>query len=352
MSRVTIYKDPQRYVNQVSLALLQNGEVVAVFDEDRGREHLDNGFASLIRSRDGGKTWDSSKKVTVLGCDDRVGNWDPAVTQLAAGTLIVNICQRYIGDPSTWQRYDYETWMGTFTLKSHDNGETWSEPTPVNVRPMKHGGTRTAALELPDGTLLLGLYGRMTSFGEWPYNDYETSRAYLAVSNDSGDHWERYATLAYDPANYLAFQEPALVRLASGTLVCMVRAHTIPNKKFDRLYVMFSEDEGASWSLPKRTNIWGYPPHLLNLHDGRTLMTYGYRRPPGGVRGCISEDGLTWDAAQEFVICEGGHHRVAGWHTGYPSTVQLSDGTILTGYHLFSDDEAPVQYIQCSRYCL
>lgn len=344
---VLMYKDPARYVNQACLALLRSGQLVVVFNEDRGREHRDDGHCSLIRSDDGGESWDASSKVTVLGCSDTIGNWDPAITQLSDGTLIVNTCQRMMGQEAT---YLYETWMGTFVLKSTDDGHSWTDPIPVNVRPMKHGGTRTPVLELPDGTLLMGIYGRMTEYGEWPYNDYETSRAYLAISTDGGNLWRRHSTLAYDPAHFLAFQEPALLRLGDSTLLCMVRCHTIPDREFDRLYMSFSEDDGFSWTAPKRTNIWGYPPELTQLKDGRVLLTYGYRREPGGVRGCVSKDGRTWDVANEFTIVEGGQHKIAGWHIGYPSTAQLEDGTIVTAYHQFSEDEKPVQHIQCSLY--
>ena len=87
-------------------------------------------------------------------------------------------------------------------------------------------------------------------------------------------------------------------------------------------------------------------------------MIYGYRRPPYGVRGCVSEDGVTWDARNEFMIREGGvpgrseserpgssrmspaSGKYGGgridWsnpgvyqHIGYPSVVQLSDGTVV-----------------------
>ena len=37
-----------------------------------------------------------------------------------------------------------KAWLGTFVVKSKDRGKTWSEPIPVNVRPLKHGGCRLA----------------------------------------------------------------------------------------------------------------------------------------------------------------------------------------------------------------
>ncbi len=84
-------------------------------------------------------------------------------------------------------------------------------------------------------------------------------------------------------------------------------------------------------------------------------MTYGYRRREFGVKGCVSEDGVTWDVANEFTIHEGGQGPAwerTWWHTGYPCSTQLEDGTILTVYHAFSEDERPVQYIESVRWRL
>ena len=51
----------------------------------------------------------------------------------------------------------------------------------------------------------------------------------------------------------------------------------------------------SKW-LPRPTPMWGCPPHLLALGDGRLLCTYGYRRAPFGVRACLSHDGgETWE---------------------------------------------------------
>jgi len=88
----------------------------------------------------------------------------------------------------------------------------------------------------------------------------------------------------------------------------------------------------------------------------------------GCVRGCVSEDGLTWDISNEFVIREGGvplplmgkGARVLldaliiqqYWHIGYPSVTQLKDGTVVVAYHEYSDDEHPIQYLMVTRFKL
>ena len=85
-----------------------------------------------------------------------------------------------------------------------------------------------------------------------------------------------------------------------------MRTHVNPSSDAKNMVVVVSEDDGFSWTPPKWTNIWGYPSEMIALQDGRYLMIYGYRRPPYGTRGCISEDGVTWDVRNEFVIREGG----------------------------------------------
>ena len=40
------------------------------------------------------------------------------------------------------------------------------------------------------------------------------------------------------------------------------------------------------------------------------------------------------------------------WHTGYPCTTQLPDGTLLTVYHAYSVEERPRQYVESVRWTL
>lgn len=398
VSHHVIYKDPNlaHGCNQVVVKQLRNGEVMAVFNEERFPFHHDSGQTVLIRSSDWGKTWDLASKLVVLPYTATTGNWDCGLAELTDGTLLVNltVCgffkrgmkpeqPSWSAKPLTEEWGDWtwahrlQSWLGTFVLKSADNGYTWSELIPVNVRPLKHAGTRLGCWRLPNGAVLMGVYGRIRGYGE--EGEYETTRSALIRSDDNGENWEYYSTLAYDPAGIIDYEEPALLRLADSRLVCMLRTHVNPSGDAKNLAMVVSEDDGFSWTLPRWTNIWGYPAELVDLKDGRVLMVYGYRRPPYGVRGCISEDGVTWDVKNEFVIREGGVPRatrgaapttfrlnpVAGlhevgeinWehpgiyqHIGYPSVTQLTDGTILVAYHEWSDDPQPIQYVMCTRF--
>ena len=80
--------------------------------------------------------------------------------------------------------------------------------------------------------------------------------------------------------------------------------------------------------MPHSIGVWGLPSFLLHLRDGRLLMTYGHRRPPFGNQARLSGDrGRTWS---EPVVVSGDG---AGGDLGYPSTVELADGSLLTVWY-------------------
>ena len=145
-----------------------------------------------------------------------------------------------------------------------------------------------------------------------------------------------------------------MTRLQSGKLVCMWRVQIRPGFRFDNMWFATSEDDGASWSRPARTPLWGYPPDLIQLQDGRVLAVYGYRRDEFGVRGCVSEDGESWSKDNEFTISTGGDADPSVvnqyWHTAYPSVVQCEDGTVVVAYHEYSKGELPLQEMWVTRF--
>ncbi len=391
----TMVKHSEHCVNQTMTRVLQNGELVAVYNEERYPYHHDSGRAMIVRSKDGGVSW--GEPSVVLDWSDTQGNWDAGLCELDDGTLLVNLTitgyfkrgikptqPSWSASPLTERWGDWtwafktQGWLGTYVVKSKDGGETWCSPIPVNVRPMKHGGCRSGCWQLPDGGVLMGLYGRIRGYGE--EGEGETTRSALFRSDDGGDNWEYYSTLGYDPASIIDYEEPGIVRLADGRLVCFMRTHVNPSGDSKNMVMTISEDDGFSWSPLKWTNIWGYPADLISLQDGRYLMVYGYRRPPYGVRGIISDDGVNWDVKNEFIIREGGvpsssesskptsslggdndtegygagrinfNHPGIYQHIGYPTVAQNTDGSIACSYHEWSEDEVPLQYLRTTRF--
>jgi hypothetical protein len=361
--RALVYIADDHACNQAIVTALHNGEVIAIFNEERGMIHTDNGYSSIIRSSDGGRTWDPATRKIVVPPTETEGNWDPGIAQLADGTLIVDYClTAFFKRGMDWDGPQYDAnlyrdvkaYLGTYVMKSSDNGHTWGHPIPVNIRPVKHGGTRVGVMELPDGGLLLPMYGRIQDFHF--FGPGEQTRAFFVRSDDGGENWEYYSTIAYDPACINAFSEAACLRLRDGRIVCIMRSHIMPTKRPDNMYMAVSDDDGHTFAPVKRLNVWGYPAQLINLQDGRVLMTFGYRRGEFGVKALVSNDGVTWDVSQQFSLHEGGigdpETERQWWHTGYPCTTQLADGTLLTVYHAYSKDDRPRQYVESVRWTL
>jgi len=391
VEHVVVYKDPglAHACNQVSIVLLQNGELFLGFNEERYPVHADSGQSCFIKSTDGGRTWDPATKKVIWPYTESKGNWDCAFSQRSDGTILMHtrVCNfiaprgiHYEGDqvlqmppPGMPERLKRQT--GYAVLKSKDNGATWTDPIEVNTNPIASsslswyacGGSGAGhIIELADGGLLMPLHGTISVQAQ-DEGGHETTRCFLVRSDDGGDNWEHWATVAYDPASIISFSEPGMARLKDGKLVCLMRTHQKPNR-MDNMWFTWSDDDGATWSPPKRTSLWGYPADVMQLGDGRVLAVYGYRKKPWGVRGCISKDGLTWDIKNEFVIRKGGVPAPTMgsgsrtlldalimqqyWHIGYPSVTQLKDGTVVVAYHEYSDDKHPIHYVMSTRFRL
>ena len=326
-----------------------------------------------------------------------MGNWDCGICELADGTLLINMTitgffKRGIKpeQPSwsahpmtkewgdwTWA-YKTQAWLGTFVIRSTDGGEELERADAGQRAPAE--AWRLPSRLLAASQRLASSWGSMAaSMAMRRKARARSTRSALMRSDDNGENWEYYSTLAYDPASIIDYEEPALLRLKDGRLVCFLRTHVNPSGDAKNMVMVVSEDDGFTWSPPKWLNIWGYPAEAIALKDGRYLMVYGYRRPPYGVRGCISKDGLTWDIKNEFVIREGGvpgktatetpgssrmspasgkvkggginwEHPGVYQHIGYPSVQQMPDGTVVASYHEWSDDPKPIQFVLCTRF--
>jgi len=158
----------------------------------------------------------------------------------------------------------------------------------------------------------------------------ETQHLAASTSYDDGKTW---IITGYIPApdfvkpGTKAFHEPHVVETAEGDLIAMFRHHGKPGQYY--LWQSESANRGQTWTPLHQTDIWGYPPHLIRLHNDWLLVTYGRRKPPFSERACISRDnGKTWDTENEITLCI-----APNVDLGYPASVQLEDGSIYTVYY-------------------
>ena len=229
-----------------------------------------------------------------------------------------------------------------FVAKSTDQGKTWSRQEWVLPGAAKVSGNRPPTF-MENGTILYHVY--TTDKRGDHYN-------YVWRSMDRGNTWRLHPMGTHLLSVYV--NETAMVEVSPGTVLAHQRIdpgpeHLIVKRWSQFLIERWSYDGGVTWTDPLRTDILGYPAHLLKLRDGRILSAYGYRTEPCGVRAVLSEDGgMTWDLDNMVVLRDDGGHPSGlklkedpsrGWgDVGYPVSVQLADDSILTAYYITQSD--------------
>ena len=196
-------------------------------------------------------------------------------------------------------------------IRSTDGGLTWSPRYPSLVN-SPHG-----PIALADGRLLYA--GKQL----WAAQE----RVGVCQSLDDGQSWQWLAEIPTRPGDTPAeYHELHAVETIDGRLIVQIRNHNAANAQ--ETLQCESRDGGKTWTVPHAIGVWGLPSHLLRLKDGRLLMTYGHRRPPFGNLARLSQDqGRTW--SEPLVISSDG----SSGDLGYPSTVELADGTLLTAWY-------------------
>jgi hypothetical protein len=325
-----LYEAYHEYCGWPSIARAANGDLLVTFT--RTDEHLyPNGAAVLIRSEDNGTTWRLPQTIFDTSIDER----QSGLTTLRDGRTMAHFWsshftkQFYLSLPDTSltpeerarfiqfvEQPEYKSaspLQGSRLCISADAGRTWSEPMPGPES--THGG-----IQLADGSLLVASYrghGGHVSVHKTPAPEQP---------------WQQVATIYCPEPDSFRFAEPHILQLPSNRIIMMIRfTNIVYNDQNPRyhLWETYSDDNGMSWATPFETPLWGYPPHLTLLSDGRVLCTYGHRRPPYGQRACLSKDGVTWNLADEIVIRDDAPNR----DLGYPVSIELEPGIVLTVFY-------------------
>ena len=324
---------PSYYHGWPTVARRSNGELLLVYSGGRER-HVDPfGRLEMMRSHDDGRTWGWPRVLLDLEIDVR----DAGILETAKGTLLATTFTSLAytdrlkqesenarsGKPGAWPKEHLDRWraaherlsdaerrklLGAWMIRSTDGGLIWSAAykSPVDS---PHG-----PIQLSDGRLL---YAGKEIGGR--------GRVGVCESTDDGRSWRWLAEIPARPGDDAAkdYHELHAVEAADGRIIVQVRNHSKQNP--GETLQSESADGGKTWTVPHPIGVWGLPSHLLRLKDDRLLMTYGYRRRPFGNQARVSTDGgRTW--SQPIVISDDGSNT----DLGYPSTVQLADGSLLT----------------------
>ncbi len=319
------------------------------------------GRTTLCKSRDNGQTWTYPQVINNTPMDDRdagiisLGGQRMAVTWFTSNSyFLFNRLLGYHNEDGTWKDPAagkvLDTWTeemiakesGSFIRISPD-GEYWGEARPVPVN-TPHG-----FIVLKDGSwFYLGKAWEFNGTGK-DYYMKDDSPIRAARSTDEGRTWEVLGDVPLpEGVGYVKCHEPHVIELANGDLLGAIRVET----PFD-VYLSRSTDGGKTWSTMEDVGCKGSPPHLLRHSSGAIICVVGYRdyapktnHPGYGQRCMISYDeGKTWDT--NLIIRDDG----PGNDLGYPASVELDDGSILTIYYQYLPGQ-PVASILWSRWKL
>ena len=363
MKHSVLYKKEGLYTGWPLPALLPDGRLTVVVQVSHLVEHFALGERITLVSGDHGESWSESDDPSIPSNwpgsstrerHDRYEAILPGGRYLAAGGVgweVWPASDRAKADEMGLAVFDGpdpatdDLVVGGYRLYvqwSDDRGRSWQRrewAVPGAVRFLSF--PRSAPLA--DGTILVPAYDlgwykdrlidTVNAPTEGPRRDVHATYAIRVLGG-------RTCELAEIPGGGFG-NELALVETAPGTVLAHLRDDTT-----GYLLESWSHDGGRTWSRALRTEIWGYPPHLLKLSDGRILCSYGYRRDPMGIRAVLSNDGgRSWDLEHEVVLRD---DAVATWGNplgqhcpgdlGYPLSVELPDGTIFTTYYFVEAD--------------
>ncbi len=330
LRNVSIYEAQDEYCAWPDIARTASGELIVAFC--RSEEHLGpDGQILLSRSTDKGATWQGPEVIFDTAIDDR----ESGLTPLSGGRILGHFWSTFHTpegyralEPDSYEGPVLARWVrrvqepaylaakesqGAWCALTADGGESWSKP--VRGKDAIHGG-----IQLTVGSILVA-----------SYREYGDSVA-VYVSEAPLASWRRTAIVSSPHPESLSFGEPHVLQLESGRVIMMIRATAKPYNDQDPrclLWETYSDDNGESWAKPFATPLWGFPPHLTLLSDGRVLCSYGYRRPPYGIRACVSEDGVTWKTKDERILVDDAPNA----DLGYPSSIELEPGVLLTVYY-------------------
>ena len=284
------------------------------------------GAERLFRSSDKGKTWSSQ----ILLLDEPLRCM--AFTVLSNDSFLL-----VAGVPNAEPETDARSAVQLYT--STDQGKSWQPVAKITSEPFTQIGKGALSVtQMKNGTILLPIT-------RWTGDVERTLLHSVFVSKDHGRSFaESFPTF---PSCY----ETQIIELDSGRLLGAFRhqrkrleSETAEEIKamggsLDREYAVFkhvflgdSDDGGKTWNnfRPLRDRD-GRPlltfgethGQLVQVPDGRVVLVHDRRYPyeQGETRARVSQDGgKTWEP-ELYHLCFG---------HGYPSSVALADGTIVT----------------------
>ncbi len=319
--QVVVDREEGQYLGHPTTVLLEDSTtMIAVYPKGHGR-----GAIVMKRSLDGGLTW--SERLPVPE------NW---ATSQEVPTLYRTV------DAHGVRRLILFSGLHPIRLAvSEDDGQSWTPLEPIGP----YGGiVAMASVErLKSGAYMALFHDDGRFMGPAPKKlDPPIFHVYKTLSWDGGLTWSAPEIIAFDPEVHLC--EPGLIRSPDGKQLAVLLRE---NSRTRNSYIMFSNDEGESWTTPREVPgaLTGDRHTGRYVPDGRLFISFRDMAHDSPTRG----DWVAWLGRYEDLV-EGteGQYRIRlmdntkGTDTAYPGVEVLPDGTIVsTTYGHWEEGQEP-----------
>lgn len=320
--QVIVDREPGQYLGHPTTVLLADGKtILCVYPQGHGK-----GAIVLKRSEDGGATWSARHPVPENWATSQETPTIHRVRTLTGGERLLLFSGLH---PIRMAR-------------SEDGGRTWSPLAPVG----DWGGivAMASVAQLDDGALLAWFHddGRFIGNSSYAPKDGAEFHVYQSRSTDGGLSWEPPRAIAAHPRAQLC--EPGLVRSPDGRTIALLLRE---NSRRYHSFIIFSEDDGATWSDPRETSLalTGDRHVAKYAPDGRLFVTFRDTAPGSSTAGdwCAWlgtwQDLLDSTPGQLRIRLMDNHHQ---WDCAYPGLELLPDGRfVATTYGHWIEREPP-----------
>ena len=352
----TIMSNPtgiHNYFAWPTVARMQDDSLVCVASGFRVGHVCPFGKVVLIRSFDEGESWSRPEIVIDTPLDDR----DAGICPFGERSVIITSFNNTVAFQRRHHKItpyklayldvceamgEEEKYLGSTAVISHDGGVSFGELIKLPVS-APHG-----PITLSDGSLFY--VGRIFRSDDSAPKE-NVIRAYKISPNGE---YELLGVIE-DIEGYGSW-EPHAIELPSGRIIVHIRVQDENTAECFTTYQCESDDGGRSFTKPHRLLPikGGAPSHLYMHSSGMLIATYSYRMPPFGIRAMFSRDGgESWESGVELFVNgmstdkEGApiildpqtkvdfdpKNITADYDLGYPATVELKDGSLLTVFY-------------------
>lgn len=260
-------------------------------------------------SKDSGQSWTRGGSLAPVP--------DEVSTRMNHGVGVVDQGKRLIAVVSGYREVDRpgpekDRWDLIFPVisESTDGGKVWKEigVLDVGLEPSEAVIPFGTIYQAADQSLRLSVYHR------------DLDAAYMLESSDGGKSWSIRSKIGDD------LSETGCLPLSDKEWLAISRTTPEEGRTSGELRQMRSLDDGKTWiDEGNVTQRYEHPADIKRLKDGRLLLTYSIRTYGAIVFRISDNDGASWGRPYEVSAYKG--------DGGYPSSVELADGSILTTFY-------------------